>query len=219
MFTGIIEETGTAISIKSAGNAKEISIKGNKIMDSINIGDSIAVDGVCLTVKEKRGMEFSADISEETLKLTTLANITGGAVVNLERALRLADRLGGHLVTGHIDGKGKIMKKPDPGKSSEMTIACPEEIVRYIIKKGSIAVNGVSLTVARYTETGFTVALIPLSLTHTNLGKKETGDQVNLEADLIGKYVEKILSQSSNEEENLKNKKLDLNYLKEHGFA
>ena len=219
MFTGIIEETGTVISVKSVGNAKELSIKGNKIMDSINIGDSIAVDGVCLTVKDKMGMEFSADLSEETLKLTTLSGITSGAVVNLERALRLDDRLGGHLVTGHIDGRGKIMKKPASNQSSEMTIACPKDIIKYVIKKGSIAVNGISLTVASCTETDFTVALIPLTLTLTNLGTKDIGDQVNLEADLIGKYVEKIFSQFNNEEEIFKNKKLDLNYLKEHGFA
>jgi len=219
MFTGIIEETGTVISVKSVGNAKELSIKGNKIMDSINIGDSIAVDGVCLTVKDKMGMEFSADLSEETLKLTTLSSITSGAVVNLERALRLDDRLGGHLVTGHIDGRGKIMKKPASSQSSEMTIACPKDIIKYVIKKGSIAVNGISLTVASCTETDFTVALIPLTLTLTNLGTKDIGDQVNLEADLIGKYVEKIFSQFNNEEEISKNKKLDLNYLKEHGFA
>ncbi|OGL43052.1 MAG: riboflavin synthase subunit alpha [Candidatus Schekmanbacteria bacterium GWA2_38_11] len=219
MFTGIIEETGTVISVKSVGNAKELSIKGNKIMDSINIGDSIAVDGVCLTVKDKMGMEFSADLSEETLKLTTLSSITSGAVVNLERALRLDDRLGGHLVTGHIDGRGKIMKKPASNQSSEMTIACPKDIIKYVIKKGSIAVNGISLTVASCTETDFTVALIPLTLTLTNLGTKDIGDQVNLEADLIGKYVEKIFSQFNNEEEISKNKKLDLNYLKEHGFA
>ncbi|OGL46846.1 MAG: riboflavin synthase subunit alpha [Candidatus Schekmanbacteria bacterium RBG_16_38_11] len=219
MFTGIIEETGTVISVKSVGNAKELSIKGNKIMDSINIGDSIAVDGVCLTVKDKMGMEFSADLSEETLKLTTLSGITSGAVVNLERALRLDDRLGGHLVTGHIDGRGKIMKKPASNQSSEMTIACPKDIIKYVIKKGSIAVNGISLTVASCTETDFTVALIPLTLTLTNLGTKDIGDQVNLEADLIGKYVEKIFSQFNNEEEISKNKKLDLNYLKEHGFA
>ena len=219
MFTGIIEETGTVISVKSVGNAKELSIKGNKIMDSINIGDSIAVDGVCLTVKDKMGMEFSADLSEETLKLTTLSGITSGAVVNLERALRLDDRLGGHLVTGHIDGRGKIMKKPASNQSSEMTIACPKDLIKYVIKKGSIAVNGISLTVASCTETDFTVALIPLTLTLTNLGTKDIGDQVNLEADLIGKYVEKIFSQFNNEEEIFKNKKLDLNYLKEHGFA
>ena len=219
MFTGIIEETGTVISVKSVGNAKELSIKVNKIMDSINIGGSIAVDGVCLTVKDKMGMEFSADLSEETLKLTTLSSITSGAVVNLERALRLDDRLGGHLVTGHIDGRGKIMKKPASSQSSEMTIACPKDIIKYVIKKGSIAVNGISLTVASCTETDFTVALIPLTLTLTNLGTKDIGDQVNLEADLIGKYVEKIFSQFNNEEEISKNKKLDLNYLKEHGFA
>src|SRR3989338_9030274 len=189
MFTGIVEETG--------------------------IGDSIAVDGVCLTVKNISGKEFSADLSEETLKLTTLSELNPGSKVNLERALKMNNRLGGHFVTGHIDGKGSIAEKTVSNQSAEITISVPEEIMQYVVKKGSIAVNGISLTVARCDSNSFTVAIIPLTLQITNLGMKKIGDEVNIETDVIGKYIEKFLGRLDGNYE-LKNRKLNLNYLKEH---
>src|SRR3989304_6514246 len=177
MFTGIVEETGIIISIKPGSNGKEKTLLGNKIIEGTSIGDSIAVDGVCLTVKSISGREFSADLSEETLKLTTLSELNPGSRVNLEKALKMSDRLGGHFVTGHIDGKGSISQKTVSNQSAEITIAVPEEIMHYIVKKGSIAVNGISLTVARCDSVSLTVAIIPLTLQVTNLGIKNIGDE------------------------------------------
>ena len=218
MFTGIVEETGIRAAMKPGNNGKEITLQGNKIIEGTGIGDSIAVDGVCLTVKNISGKEFSADLSEETLKLTTLSELNPGSKVNLERALKMNNRLGGHFVTGHIDGKGSIAEKTVSNQSAEITISVPEEIMQYVVKKGSIAVNGISLTVARCDSNSFTVAIIPLTLQITNLGMKKIGDEVNIETDVIGKYIEKFLERLDGNH-NLKNKKLDLNYLKEHGFA
>ncbi|OGL40656.1 MAG: riboflavin synthase subunit alpha [Candidatus Schekmanbacteria bacterium RIFCSPHIGHO2_02_FULL_38_11] len=218
MFTGIVEETGIIASIKPGNNGKEITLQGNKIIEGTGIGDSIAVDGVCLTVKNISGKEFSADLSEETLKLTTLSELNPGSKVNLERALKMNNRLGGHFVTGHIDGKGSIAEKTVSNQSAEITISVPEEIMQYVVKKGSIAVNGISLTVARCDSNSFTVAIIPLTLQITNLGMKKIGDEVNIETDVIGKYIEKFLGRLDGNYE-LKNRKLNLNYLKEHGFA
>ena len=218
MFTGIVEETGIIASIKPGNNGKEITLQGNKIIEGTGIGDSIAVDGVCLTVKNISGKEFSADLSEETLKLTTLSESNPGSRVNLERALKMNDRFGGHFVTGHIDGKGSIAEKTVSNQSAEITISVPEEIMQYVVKKGSIAVNGISLTVARCDSNSFTVAIIPLTLQITNLGMKKIGDEVNIETDVIGKYIEKFLGRLDGNYE-LKNRKLNLNYLKEHGFA
>ncbi len=215
MFTGIVEETGIIASIKPGSSGKEITLQGNKIIEGAGIGDSIAVDGVCLTVKRISGREFSADLSEETLKLTTLSELNPGSKVNLERALKMSDRLGGHFVTGHIDGKGSISQKAVSNQSAEITIAVPGQIMQYVVKKGSIAVNGISLTVARCDSGSFTVAIIPLTLQVTNLGIKKIGDEVNIETDVIGKYIEKFLERLYDK----KNKELDLNYLKEHGFA
>jgi len=191
MFTGLVETTGTVASVYNTGNGIRLSVKPASSFD-LQLGESISVNGVCLTVT-KYESAVSFDVSPETLKSTNLGELRVSGKVNLERALRLSDRLGGHIVTGHVDGIGVIKGKRKTGEYTFYTFDAPPEILKYIVKKGSITIDGISLTVVDLDTGSFNVAIIPHTLTATNLGEKGVGDRVNLEADIIGKYVERLL--------------------------
>jgi len=212
MFTGIIEEMGSVKALKREGGTARLTISASKVLDGTALGDSICVNGVCLTVVDMGRSEFSADVANETLKVTDLGELQGGQKVNLERALQLSARIGGHLVTGHVDAVGRIREKRSEGNSWRVFIEAPETVLRYIIKKGSVAVDGISLTVADVDITGFSIAMIPHTAKLTTLGFKSAGDSVNLETDIIGKYVERLLSGRVEGG-------LNLEFLKGHGFA
>jgi riboflavin synthase len=215
IFTGIVEETGTIASINRGANSIQLEIAAGKVLEETKIGDSIAVDGVCLTVTRFAAGSFVADVMPETMDKTTLKLLQPGSRVNLERALRLSDRLGGHLVQGHVDGKGIITAREKRDIAIIYKIKAPEEVLKYTIAKGSVAIDGISLTVIDVTRDYFTVSLIPHTAHLTTLGDKNTGDQVNLESDLIGRYVEKLLQSGQGESAN---KGLNMNLLSEHGF-
>lgn len=193
MFTGIIEEIGTVRSIKKNTHSAVLTVKALKVLDDLNMGDSIAVNGVCLTVVSITDGLFSADVMHETVNRSNLWNLKTGDMVNLERAVTLNGRLGGHIVSGHIDGTGVIRNIKKDENAVWFTIRAPKSILRYVVEKGSVAIDGVSLTVAGVTENDFGVSVIPNTVKCTALGKKHTGDVVNLENDCVGKYVEKLL--------------------------
>lgn len=222
MFTGIIEEMGIVKSIKS----KVITIEANKIFDDLKLGDSVAVNGTCLTVSSFEGKAsakiFNADITSETLSRTNLGDLKSGFKVNLERALTLNGRLGGHIVSGHIDGVGIIKNISKNAEDIELTIEVPPNLMKYIIEKGSVAVDGISLTVAKVNKNYFSIAIIPHTLKETILYYKKAGDKVNIENDIIGKYVEKLLSfnninkNSNNKNSNINN--INMEFLIKNGF-
>jgi len=193
MFTGLIEELGTVKGTRSQAGGMRLSIAGKTILDGMKAGDSIAVNGACLTVVELSHSLFGADVSKETLTKTTLGRLRVGDRVNLERAMRPTDRLGGHLVAGHVDAVGVIRTIERTGEVSLFTFEAPPEVLRYLIYKGSIAIDGISLTVNEIQGERFSVTIIPHTAHQTTLGIKKAGDPVNLEADLIGKYVEKFV--------------------------
>jgi riboflavin synthase len=194
MFTGIIEEMGSVKTLRREAGAARLTISASTVLGGTALGDSICVNGVCLTVVDMGKSEFSADVANETLKVTNLGELRIGQKVNLERALQLSARIGGHLVTGHVDAVGRIREKRQEGNSWRVFIDAPETAHRTIIKKGSVAVDGISLTVADVDKTGFSIAMIPHTAKVTTLGFKSAGDSVNLETDIIGKYVERLLS-------------------------
>jgi len=212
MFTGIIEEMGSVKGLRREAGAARLAVSASLVLEGTEIGDSICVNGVCLTVVEMDGAAFSADVANETLKVTNLGDLRVGQKVNLERALRLSARIGGHLVTGHVDAVGRIREKKQEGNSWRIFIETPESALPYIIKKGSVAVDGISLTVADVEKTGFSIAMIPHTAKLTTLGSKSTGDSVNLETDIIGKYVEKLLAGRVEGD-------VSLEMLKKSGFA
>jgi len=192
MFTGIIEEMGTVKALRREAGAARLSLSAVTVLDGTALGDSICVNGVCLTVVEMGKNEFSADVAMETLRVTNLGELKAGAWVNLERALQLSARIGGHLVSGHVDAVGRLREKRDEGNGWSIFFDAPETVLRYVIKKGSIAIDGISLTVADLDRAGFSIAMIPHTARLTTLGFKTAGDSVNLEADIIGKYVERL---------------------------
>ncbi len=194
MFTGIVEELGTIKGIEVNSSSPSIEVLATEVLSDIKIGDSISVNGVCLTVISYNTNSFQVEVMPETLRKTGLFELKRSHKVNLERALSLKDRLGGHIVTGHIDGQGKILKKYTEKNSLVIEIGAPPEVLKYVIPKGSIAIDGISLTVVDLKKGSFTVSLIPHTAGITTLGLKKTGDKVNLEGDLIGKYVEKFVS-------------------------
>ena len=194
MFTGIVEEMGSVKALRRDAGAARLTISASTALGNTALGDSICVNGVCLTVVDMNMSEFSADVAVETLKVTNLGDLKIGAKVNLERALQLSARLGGHFVSGHVDAVGRIREKRNEGNGWRIFVDAPETVLRYVIKKGSIAIDGVSLTVADVDKTGFSLAMIPHTAKLTTLGSKSAGDSVNLEADIIGKYVERLLS-------------------------
>lgn len=194
MFTGIVEEMGSVKALRRDAGAARLTISASTALGNTALGDSICVNGVCLTVVDMNMSEFSADVAVETLKVTNLGDLKIGAKVNLERALQLSARLGGHFVSGHVDAVGRIREKRNEGNGWRIFVDAPETVLRYVIKKGSIAIDGVSLTVADVDKTGFSLAMIPHTAKLTTLGSKSAGDSVNLESDIIGKYVERLLS-------------------------
>lgn len=198
MFTGIIEDIGTVRSFKKTGGCGKITVATSLELGSVNIGDSIAVNGVCLTVTGKTDGQFTSDVAGETLKVTTLGELREGSRVNLEGALAMGKALGGHLVTGHVDTPGTIrdIKKVSSGEGDyiEIEVTIPSKFLPHLVRKGSVAIDGISLTVADLTENGFRAAIIPHTLEKTTLDEKKKGSTVNIETDLIGKYVERFMS-------------------------
>ena len=210
MFTGIIEEVGHVARIGGGS----LVIDCQKVLEDVHLGDSIAVNGVCLTVTHFDRSAFTADVMPETVRRTSLAELKKGSLVNLERALTLASRLGGHIVSGHIDGTGAIVKFADEGNAILMTVSAGPELLRYIVEKGSVALDGISLTVARVTDRDFTVSLIPHTREVTNLGSKKLGSPINIETDVLGKYVEKMLGGTQTAAQST----MTLDFLRENGF-
>jgi riboflavin synthase len=194
MFTGIIEELGSVRSIEERGENARIVIDARIVTEGTNHGDSIAVNGVCLTALDIHDDSFAADVSRETLQRSTLGSLKPGARVNLERAVTPQTRLGGHMVQGHVDARGTFVSVEDHGESWTVRFAFPSEIARYLVFKGSVAVEGISLTVANLADDYFEVAIIPKTWEVTNLSHLKSGDGVNLEVDVIGKYVERLLA-------------------------
>ncbi|MBV9211730.1 MAG: riboflavin synthase [Acidobacteria bacterium] len=194
MFTGIIEELGRVESIEASGDGARIRIAASGVTEGAQEGDSISVNGVCLTALDIREGAFSADCSGETLRRSTLGSLTAGSPVNLERAVTPQTRLGGHIVQGHVDARGKFLGATEHGDSWTVRISYPSEMARYFVYKGSVTVEGISLTIAALTDDYFEIAIIPKTWAVTNLSHLRAGDAVNLEADIIAKYVERILT-------------------------
>jgi riboflavin synthase len=194
MFTGIVEEVGTVVAVERTGEDARLRVRGPRVTEGTEIGHSIAVDGVCLTVTEVADGEFAVDVMPESLRRSTLGDLVVGSPVNLERAVPAHGRLDGHIVQGHVDGVGRIVAREPGPRWDEVEIELPAALARYVAEKGSIAVAGVSLTVTHVTDTTFGVALIPTTLEVTTLGRLGVGDRVNLEVDVIAKYVERLVT-------------------------
>lgn len=218
MFTGIVEEIGEIISIKRGAKSAELTIMGRLVTTDSKVGDSIAVNGVCLTATSINGNLFTADVMAESMRRTALGSLKTGSRVNLERAMRADGRFGGHIVSGHIDGTGTIAGLEREDNAVWVIIDAPSTILRYVIEKGSIAIDGISLTVAYVDDTCFKVSIIPHTAEETTLLGKKPGDAVNLENDVIGKYVEKLLLPSVPDGKQEKNGKIDASFLMEHGY-
>ena len=216
MFTGIVEEVGTIRNIKRGQHSAVLTIQAKTVLEETRIGDSIAVNGICLTVTRLFPDGFSADVMHETLNRSSLAGFTAGSVVNLERAMPANGRFGGHIVAGHVDGVGHIANIRRDDTAVWYTVHAGPEILRYVVEKGSIAIDGISLTVARVETDRFAVSVIPHTAAVTLLGQRRTGDRVNLESDLVGKYVERLLRPAP--EEKQQESKLTMEFLSQHGF-
>lgn len=219
MFTGIIEETGRITRIDLAANGIKLVIEAQVVLENVKLGDSISVNGACQTVVWFDSKTFAVEVSSETLDVTTFKDYKPGKMVNLERALKLNDRLGGHIVSGHVDSEGELIDiKPD-GLSKVYSFKAPPEISKYLIHKGSICIDGVSLTVynLRENDSVFSVAVIPHTFDNTTLLLLKCGDKVNLESDIIGKYIEKLLKSSNNQTSKKSN--ISYDFLSQHGFV
>lgn len=219
MFTGIVEGIGEVRGIRRLGADAVCSLRVPPLFSDCRSGESIAVDGVCLTITEIKGDFFSLDISAETLNRTTLGNFKQGRKVNLERALKLSDRLGGHLVSGHVDGTGIIQKIERLQRSWIIHISLDPSLRRYVIDKGSIAVDGISLTIRRCMGTSFDVSIIPQTAHHTTLSQKVSGDKLNIEVDLISKYIEKFFLHDTTTISKEKPSRIDREMLIRYGFG
>ena len=213
MFTGIIEEVGSVTDIQRSGNKSFVRIKANIILEDIKLGDSIAVNGVCLTVTNYDSTSFQADVMNETLNRSSLGSLRRGSPVDLERAMAAGGRFGGHIVSGHIDGTGSIIEIKNDGIAVWLSISAKQEILRYIVEKGSVTLDGISLTVAKVLDNSFSVSIIPHTASQTVLGTKKVGDIVNIENDIIAKYVEKLLKPGSTKEE------VSMELLAKNGFV
>jgi riboflavin synthase len=219
MFTGIIEGVGTVSQVRPMDGGRRLTVAADFSLDGTGIGDSIAVNGACLTAVSLQGARFTVDVSPETLSKTTFKSIKIGDRVNLERALKLSDRLDGHLVSGHIDGLGTITGKQNQGNAVVVTFSVPDFLSRYMIPKGSVAIDGISLTINSCENQSFNVSIIPHTAKITTLGLKETGARVNIETDMLGKYVEKFLSgRGRDSEEKRSATSLDMQFLSKTGF-
>lgn len=215
MFTGIVEEVGKIKAIKKGKNSARLVINAKKVLEDVKLGDSIAVNGVCLTVTEFSNSEFGVDVMHESLKKSSLSTLKNDSSVNLERAMLLNGRFGGHIVSGHIDGTGEIINIKNDDNAIWYTISAKDKIMKYIIEKGSITIDGISLTVANLSESDFSVSIIPHTQEETILKTKKIGDIVNLENDCIAKYVEKLLNFKEKSEVK---KDITMDFLLENGF-
>lgn len=211
MFTGIVEEMGRVTAITRSGPSARLTIAAKTVLEDAHLGDSIAVNGVCLTVTDQTEGSFSADVMAETLRRSSLGALQVGSAVNLERAMAAGGRFGGHIVSGHIDGVGTLAARRPEGNAVWLTVAAAPELLRYVVEKGSVALDGVSLTVAAVDEKSLSVSIIPHTGAGTILLQKKAGDPINIECDVIGKYVEKLLSPA-------KTGGLTRDFLAEHGF-
>ncbi len=215
MFTGIVEELGKIMSVKKGAESCQLEISASKVLENTKIGDSIAVNGICLTVTSLSASSFSADVMAETLRRTSLSSLKSGSFVNLERAMLADGRFGGHIVSGHIDGTGIIKEFKNEDNAVWVTVNADMNILKYIVEKGSVAIDGISLTVADVSNSFFKVSIIPHTQNETTLLMKKTGDKVNLECDVIAKYVEKMLYTR----DSISNKKgITMDLLYENGF-
>ncbi len=214
MFTGLIEEIGIIAGIKKHDNSAVITINCEKILEDIKIGDSVAIDGACQTVIVAENFGFKVETSPETLELTILNDYKPGHYVNLERAMAANSRFAGHIVSGHIEAVGTFLKKEKQGIAYNFYFQAPENVMKYLVYKGSVSVNGISLTVASVEGNNFSAAVIPATIDQTNLKFLNPGDKINLEPDILAKYVEKFLGKYDNMSGNINE-----NYLKEHGFT
>ena len=219
MFTGLVEGTGIVEGIRRVGGDVRLTVKAPFDVSECRLGDSVCVSGVCLTVTAVQGGRLSMDVSGETLSRSTLERLRKGDQVNLERALRLSDRLGGHLVSGHVDGLGIVADLQPRQRSRLMTVAVGPGISRYVVEKGSIAVDGVSLTINRCEAVFFDVNIIPHTGSETTLLQRKKGDAVNIETDMIGKYVERFLMRRETDPEKPRAPGIDLDMLRRHGFG
>lgn len=215
MFTGIVEEIGTVRTVQHTGNSSFIEIQAKTVLEDVHDGDSIAVNGVCLTVTSFTGDSFRADVMNETLSRSSLGSLKSGSPVDLERAMAAGGRFGGHIVSGHIDGTGTITDIKKDGIAHWYTVSAPPEIMRYIVEKGSIAIDGISLTVAKVTDSSFSVSIIPHTAEKTVLSYKKAGDIVNLENDIVGKYIEKLMQPT---EAPKQESGITLDFLAKNGF-
>jgi riboflavin synthase len=196
VFTGIVEELGSVRSVTPHATGARLEIAATKVLEDINVGDSISLNGCCLTVVSIGAESYAVDVVEESLRVTTLGSLQTGDRVNLERSVRLADRLGGHLVQGHVDGVAMLVERePQADESLLLRFAAPADVLRYVVYKGSIAVDGISLTVAGLHENAFSIAIIPHTQAVTTLGFRQVGEQVNVETDVIARYVERLIDQ------------------------
>ena len=220
MFTGIVEEVGTILKIERGVSSAVLHIKAHTVMQDLNIGDSVAVNGVCLTATRIDAAGFCADVMHETLNRSSLAGLTPGAHVNLERAMAANGRFGGHIVSGHVDGTGTIQSIKRDDNAIWYTIKAAPEVLRFIVEKGSITIDGISLTVARVDDSSFAISAIPHTVAVTILADKKVGDIVNLENDIIGKYVEKLMGLSAHTENvsAAPKSKITEEFLIEYGF-
>ena len=220
MFTGIVEETGVIRGIRKNRESAVVSVEAGKVLEDLKIGDSVAVNGVCLTVVEFFLGGFGADVMHETLDRSTLGSLKPGSRVNLERAMAADGRFGGHIVAGHVDGRGTVRKIERDDNALWYTIGTGREILRYVVEKGSIAIDGISLTVAKVSEESFQVSVIPHTARKTVLQDRKPGDQVNLETDVIGKYVERFLTfpAETDKKENMAGEGITMEMLRKYGF-
>ena len=217
MFTGLVAELGTVQRLARQGSSYHLTVGAKKVLENLKIGDSVAVNGACLTVVRMDDSGFTADVMPETVRLTNIGSLQPGSRVNLERTLRLCDGLDGHIVSGHVEGLGTISAQRPDGIAVVVTIDTPPELLKYIIKKGSIAIDGISLTVTEVTDSSFSVSLIPHTAKEMTLGFKRVGDSVNLETDILGKYVERMLTWNKKQESTADT--LNMNTLLENGFV
>lgn len=215
MFTGIVEEVGKVDNIKKGAKSSIITVIANKIFEDIHIGDSIAVNGVCLTVTNFNDNTFTADVMNETLSRSSLGELSKGSYVNLERAMPINGRFGGHIVSGHIDGTGEITNIQKDDNAIWYTVKAHDSLMKYIVEKGSIAIDGISLTVAKVSDKNFSVSIIPHTAKETILSHRKIGDSVNLENDIIGKYVDKLINFRS---DNKSQSNITRAFLIENGF-
>ncbi len=214
MFTGIVEEIGIVKNFSKSSDNAVLQVQCDKVLTGTKLGDSIAINGVCQTVVDIQPNSFTVQISNETLSVTNLSSLQSGEKVNLERALTLSSRLGGHIVSGHVDSQGKLLNIQKHSDFYNLEFEIPTSQTKYVVQKGSITINGISLTVAKITDNKIKLAIIPHTYNNTNLSELKSGDYVNIETDILGKYVEKILSAKDNINNNI-----SMEFLQENGFV